>query len=371
MLSTQKNNNELGKEKASVMKRRGKCLSNLDLKDSEDTNTLEICTPQIIEELLQFVVTPKENAQTKFNFSSCQYKPNGKNITSPTDISLGENSCALLTPMTLQNSDFSDYLNDITVEDIVQVTENSISDSFVSTLVSSKSSAKMTLFTPCSTDKLFSFNFFDNLNIPEDNITLVAPKAKEFITPQTPVVLKKSFDGQDEFNIYFPPDYTSNLVGAFQEYNSELAMFPFSCNEHTKKQNKYDVINRTQGLNKSAIYASSQVLDRKTKQAKRVKMRRRRSTKQKHVPECEKIKAFHNRLERKRREDQFARFQNLQCHIPSLAKKKKAAKISVLRGAISYIQELHREQQYLQNVKLIEKNRNSALLHMVYSFTQH
>ena len=72
-------------------------------------------------------------------------------------------------------------------------------------------------------------------------------------------------------------------------------------------------------------------------------------------------RAFHNVLERKRRNDLKSSFYSLRNYIPSLSKKEKTPKVIILKGAADYINELKARETKLSNEKN-ELNKIRSLL---------
>ena len=74
------------------------------------------------------------------------------------------------------------------------------------------------------------------------------------------------------------------------------------------------------------------------------------------------IVRFRNSLERKRRSEMNCKYDKLRRCIPEIERRQKVAKIVVLRSAIEYIQDLHRQDKVLTKQKNIEKLKNEELL---------
>ena len=77
----------------------------------------------------------------------------------------------------------------------------------------------------------------------------------------------------------------------------------------------------------------------------------------------EQKRASHNILERKRRNDLKSNFQTLRCHIPELEDNQRAPKVTILRKATEFIDEITLRNEDLKRQFDQEKRRETQLLH--------
>lgn len=89
---------------------------------------------------------------------------------------------------------------------------------------------------------------------------------------------------------------------------------------------------------------------------------KRKRTGQKENKEDGNVVGFRNRLERKRRSEMNSKYDKLRRCIPEIENRQKVSKILVLKCAVQYIQELHRQDDLLTKQKNIEKLKNDELL---------
>lgn len=90
---------------------------------------------------------------------------------------------------------------------------------------------------------------------------------------------------------------------------------------------------------------------------------RRKRGRQKEIEEgCGVVVGFRNKLERKRRSEMNSKYDKLRKCIPEIESRQKVSKILVLKSAVQYIHELHRQDELLTKQKNIEKLKNDELL---------
>ena len=80
-------------------------------------------------------------------------------------------------------------------------------------------------------------------------------------------------------------------------------------------------------------------------------------------------RGFHNNLEKQRRINMKARFQNLRMALPELSDNQRASKIAILRKALECIGMLEKESVKLEYIKRTEKLKNIELLNKLQNIT--
>ena len=128
-----------------------------------------------------------------------------------------------------------------------------------------------------------------------------------------------------------------------------------------------------QSLGTGLSEQSPQLKDGKAHRSTRGNTRQIRNQNSPQVAECElrhtEPRDVHNDMEKQRRTNMKTRFQKLQLVVPELAGSAKASKIVILRNAFEYINALEKESVNLENVKRIERQRNTELLEKLQKIT--
>ena len=191
----------------------------------------DLGTPKDAEHMYKFVLSPRQSpASAKWSNGLDMNWLDGGKLKIPYDT----NSCVLLSPSPSARTG-SEFENWDTIfqangaEDLLNGPEKGLTDSFLMELGLKSPHSKVTLFSPKCPTSLFSENFFKEIGLNNEGVTLLSPKAPNLISTKTPVVVKRQNEGKCEFGIYLPPCYTPALVDTIQSTinQDDLTMFPF------------------------------------------------------------------------------------------------------------------------------------------------
>ena len=147
-------------------------------------------------------------------------------------VPLSASSCIVVNSPNIKNKESFSDLSDSLLRELLDNPESKLTDSFLNDLAL-RTPSSFSLFTPENPKTLFSSEFLEQIDNPESHIQLLSPKKLSLITPKTPVIIKRNSNGQDQLNIYIPPQYTPGLVKSLQQSMEaqELTMFPFPPTE--------------------------------------------------------------------------------------------------------------------------------------------
>ena len=298
-----------------------------------------------------------------------------------------------LTPSCIVKDDFSEFLSDIKSE---KLTRSPIPISCNRPL-----SSKVRFFSPES--RKFFHKYFDSTRpANESSKKKLNPKyilftPSDTLAPSTPVILtrkpsplvkvkgkpsnisyKHSNDFEEDTMFPFPPPpliFAHSEVPE-EEHSREVTECGKKLQTYTPTilQSRLTASNETSTTMKksrSLSTATAQnipqtkdpyVFSKETEKAEVQVNTKRGSFKRKRKSNGNRKRDSHNTLERMRRTQQFEKFQRLREELPSLRDNPKAAKIKILKEAISCIQHLQNEHQNFEKTRTTEKRKNEELL---------
>ena len=325
-------------ENSSVLRRRGFALPEISITpqdfDEEISPVSQMSAPKTLKDFLQCLGTPKTACLE--SVYACLLEKQQQQQQQH----LGSSPC----PRFFAEEDFASYFSDIQQE---LSTPNFISD--IVRNYFSPGLNKVNIFTPLNFHN--TDIFYNNYDFNSDKVELVLPKTKDLITTNTPVVVKRLLGNQDEFDMYFPQSsYTPCLNN--QGKSSEIFVFPdckenpefFNTTSYQSTENHFDLLIQNNTIRRKRQNDANHYAPYSTKF---------------------KLKKSQNEMERQRRVDQYIRFQTLRQSIPNISENQKAAKITILQAALSYMKQLNEEEAILQNIKKTEQKKNHMLLQKV------
>ena len=321
--------------------------------------------------------------------------PNDKIICSPQAYhDYKRNQSEPLTPSCIVKDDFSEFLSDIKSEKFAR--------SPIPISRSTPLSSKVRFFSPES--RKFFHKYFDSTRPANGsskkrlNATYILFTPSDTLAPSTPVILTRkpsplvkikgkpsdvSYKNTNEFGedtmFPFPPpplilahsevpeEEYSREVG---EYGRKLQTYTLTnvqsrcraSNDSTPTTMKKTRFPSTATAQNSSEIKDPYVFSKETKKREVQANTQRGSFKRKRKSNGNRKRDSHNTLERMRRTQQFEKFQRLREELPSLRDNPKAAKIKILKEAISCIQHLQSEHQNFEKERTTEKLRNEELL---------
>ena len=321
--------------------------------------------------------------------------PNDKIMYSPQAYhDCKRNQSEPLTPSCIVKDDFSEFLSDIKSEKFTR--------SPVPISCNRPLSSKVRFFSPES--RKFFHKYFDSTRpANESSKKKLNPKyilftPSDTLAPSTPVILTRKpsplvkvkgkpsdvsykntndFEGDTMFPFPPPPLILAHSEVPEEEHSREVGEYGRKLQTYTptnmqsrlranndttppatKKTRSLSTVTAQNTLETKDPY----VFPKETKKREVQVNTKPGSFKRKRKSNGNRKRDSHNTLERMRRTQQFEKFQKLREELPSLRDNPKAAKIKILKEAISCIQHLQNENQNFEKTRTTEKLRNEELL---------